>query len=360
MISMKSKLFLQLISLMCIASLTLSLIVPVYATDSVDSLEQSSSNLEDELSGLQNEMKALGTEISSITKQIVKITEEIKETKEELAIAKGEEEVQYDSMKQRIRYMYENGSSNLLEILFSSASMADFLKKAEFVSMITEYDHEQLEELAKTKESIEQKETSLAEKQENLYKLQEDLNKKEASLSDKISSTSSELKKINKQLADAREEARRAEEALKEEIKPIPPKEEPAKPSIKDDTDDNNGNNSDIATSASDIELFAALLECEAGSRNYEAVLAVASVVVNRMNHPRYPDTIRGVIYQSGQFPPAHDGKVDRILKRGVKDLCVQAANDALAGKNNIGDCLSFRSASSGHVGTVIGDNVFF
>ena len=90
------------------------------------------------------------------------------------------------------------------------------------------------------------------------------------------------------------------------------------------------------------------------------ATLAVASVVVNRMKHPNYPDTLRGVIYQAGQFTPAHNGSIDRVLERGVKDACVQVANDALAGKNNVGDCLNFRSASSGHVGTVIGGNVFF
>ena len=89
-------------------------------------------------------------------------------------------------------------------------------------------------------------------------------------------------------------------------------------------------------------------------------MLAVASVVVNRMNHSRYPNTLRGVIYQSGQFPPAHNGLVDKKLARGVKASCLQVAQDALAGKNNVGDCLSFRAASSGHAGTIIGDNVFF
>ena len=108
------------------------------------------------------------------------------------------------------------------------------------------------------------------------------------------------------------------------------------------------------------MELFAALIECEAGSTNYDGMLAVASVVVNRMNSSYYPNTLRGVIYQSGQFPPAHNGLVDAKLKRGVKDSCLQAAKDALAGKNNVGDCLSFRAASSGHAGTIIGDNVFF
>ena len=106
--------------------------------------------------------------------------------------------------------------------------------------------------------------------------------------------------------------------------------------------------------------LLAALIECEAGSSNYEALLAVGAVVVNRMKHANYPDTVYGVIYHPGQFPPATNGKVDKILARGTKDLCETAARDALNGKTNVEDCISFRAAGNGYVGTVIGDNVFF
>ena len=149
------------------------------------------------------------------------------------------------------------------------------------------------------------------------------------------------------------------EEEAKEDVKPVKTnKEETDKDSNKESDSSSDGHS--ISATASDVELLAALLECEAGSSNYEALLAVGSVVVNRMKNRHYPDTVRGVIYQTGQFPPAHDGKVDKVLKRGVKDLCVQAAKDALAGKNNVGDCLSFRASSSGRDGIVIGDNVFF
>ena len=246
-------------------------------------------------------------------------------------------------MKTRIKYMYENGGNNFLEILFSSASLADFLKKADYYASINEYDRTALKKLAETQESIAQQEAQLEKEQASLIALQEDLNQEEA----EIGKASSELKK---QLAQARKEA---ENALKQEVKPITPE---------DDTSNSSDftPNLDYAADASDIELFAALIECEAGSTDYEGMLAVASVVVNRMNHSSYPNTLRGVIYQSGQFPPAHNGKVDKILARGVKDSCVQVANDALAGKNNVGSCLSFRAASSGHAGTIIGDNVFF
>lgn len=337
-------------------------IVPVFATDTIDDLENSASHLENELSGLNDELAQLNVEISSITEQIETVGSEIENVKEELAIAKGEEQTQYEAMKLRIVYMYENGNSNYLEMLFSATSMADFINRADFFATISEYDRTVLAKLVDTQELVMQKEAQLVAKQENLNQLLNELDQKEAAIRSQISSTSDELSAYTAKLEAAREEAKKAQDSLNQEVKPIlPPEPEPEpEPDVPTDTDDDSDLDADISASASDIELFAALIECEAGSTDYEGMLAVASVVVNRMKNRYYPDTLRGVIYQSGQFPPAHDGKVDRVLKRGVKASCLSAAQDALNGKNNVGDCLSFRAASSGHTGIIIGDNVFF
>lgn len=65
------------------------------------------------------------------------------------------------------------------------------------------------------------------------------------------------------------------------------------------------------------------------------------------MNSSRFPDSISGVIYQSGQFPGAHNGKVARVLSNGVKSSCMNAANEALSGANNIGSYLFFNTSSA-------------
>lgn len=364
------------IALVLAISVTITSILPVYATDNVDSLQQSTSNLENELSTLNQELKSIENEISSIRSQISDMSLRIEEAKAELAIVKGEEEAQYTAMRTRMIYMYENGSMNLLHILLESSSMADFLNRAELFSTITEYDRNALKELEQTRASIALREEQLAAEQQTLSSLQSSLKEKANEINSKIAKASSELseqtakleaaleaaRKAEEEAKRAEEEAKRAEEALKQEVKPVAPQKpsKPSTPSSPSDSDSPAQPDVDYTATASDIELFAALIECEAGSRDYEGMLAVASVVVNRMNHRRYPDTLRGVIFQSGQFPPAHDGKVDRVLARGVKASCVQVANDALAGANNVGDCLSFRAASSGHEGIVIGDNVFF
>lgn len=330
-------------------------VFPVQATKTVDELEDKTSELESELSGLNKDLSGLEKELNNLIVQMNKTSKSLTETKKELAIAKGQEEAQYESMKLRIKYMYENGNLSYLDAFFTSSSMGEFLSKVEYISAISEYDRELLKELEVLSEEIANKEAKLEEEQAYLVSLQEELEKKEEALKEKIADTSTDLSTYTAKLKKARKDA---EEATKKPVKPITPDRDQSSSSGNSRPSVSTG--SSVSASASDIELLAALLECEAGSRNYDAVLAVASVVVNRMKSRYYPDTVRGVIYQSGQFPPAHDGKVDRVLSRGVKPICVQAAKDALAGKNNVGNCLSFRAASSGRDGIVIGDNVFF
>ncbi len=112
---------------------------------------------------------------------------------------------------------------------------------------------------------------------------------------------------------------------------------------------------------ATDVELLAALIYCEAGGEPYEAQLAVGACVMNRMKHRHYPDTLRGVIFQKNQFTPAQSGKVARILiAKKTTASCIKAAKAALAGEDNTNGCRSFRLASTGRKGLVIGKIVFF
>lgn len=110
-------------------------------------------------------------------------------------------------------------------------------------------------------------------------------------------------------------------------------------------------------TAAREEELLAALIFCEAGNQPYEGQVAVGAVVMNRVNSGQFPDTITDVIYQSGQFTPAMTGWLDSVLASdGYTDSAMQAASDALAGSNPIGDCLYFSTGGNGYQ---LGDHFF-
>ena len=115
-----------------------------------------------------------------------------------------------------------------------------------------------------------------------------------------------------------------------------------------------------VLTSASELNILAALVQCEAGGESYEGQLAVASVVMNRVRCGAYPNTITDVIYASGQFSPANSTKMSNLsLSGNIKASCLQAAQEAINGNCNIGDALHFRRAGNKD-GIIIGNHVFW
>ena len=104
-----------------------------------------------------------------------------------------------------------------------------------------------------------------------------------------------------------------------------------------------------VEYSDSTLKLLASIIFCEAGNQPYEGQVAVGAVVMNRVRSDAFPDTVREVIYQKGQFTPAGTGWLDRVVaSEGYTDAALQAAKDALAGANPIGDCLYFDQGSQG------------
>ncbi len=110
---------------------------------------------------------------------------------------------------------------------------------------------------------------------------------------------------------------------------------------------------------ASDVAMLAALIQCEAGGESYEGKLAVGSVVMNRVDSSYFPDTVVGVIYQSGQFSPVASGRFAVVLSSGADASCVQTATEVLAGTRTL-NCLYFRRNNGLINGTVIGNHVFY
>ncbi|MFB9329982.1 cell wall hydrolase [Paenibacillus aurantiacus] len=88
-----------------------------------------------------------------------------------------------------------------------------------------------------------------------------------------------------------------------------------------------------------DLTLLAKITMVEAGYESYEGQLAVANVIMNRVNNPAFPDTIKGVIYAGKQFPPAHNGLLDKSKPHAS---AYRAAKDALNGKNVVGKAVYF------------------
>ena len=105
-------------ALLCTFALTLS-VFPVHATDSIETESQTSA-LEKELAGINQDIPDLSNQISDTEMQIEILNSSIDKTQDDLLDAEEKENKQYEDMKTRIKYMYENGNASLPEMLFFS------------------------------------------------------------------------------------------------------------------------------------------------------------------------------------------------------------------------------------------------
>lgn len=193
--------------------------LPADAAD-LDSMESRSSDLKNELDNINGELLEIGDEIAQIQVDIDEINADIEKNQEQLAIARKSEERQYEDMKLRIQYIYENEGESWLGMIFSAQSLADFVNKVDFVQTLNEYDRNMIDELKTLRQNIEIEEERLDEQHQLYAEMEEDLNAKKKELSAKAEETSADLNilgdKIKKLKEEkAAEEARMAAEAAK-------------------------------------------------------------------------------------------------------------------------------------------------
>lgn len=191
--------------------------VTVYAS-STQQLEEKTSALQGQLADMNQELSSLSGQLDETTKAVEAKAGEVDQAHKDLALAVQDEAAQYDSMKERIKFMYEGGNVSLLQILLSSEDMGDFLNKAEYVSNISDYDREMLDAFQAARTEVENRQASLEAQQEELSALKDDLSSQADTLEERISSSSSALDKYSAQLQKAKEaQALAAQKALAEE-----------------------------------------------------------------------------------------------------------------------------------------------
>lgn len=118
------------------------------------------------------------------------------------------------------------------------------------------------------------------------------------------------------------------------------------------------GSGSQVSAGSGELDLLAAIIECEAGGESHTGKVAVGAVIMNRVRSSQFPNSISEVVYQSGQFSPVASGRLSAVLSQGARSDCYQAAQEALNGSNPIGGALYFNSGSG--KGQQIGNQHFY
>lgn len=329
-----------------------------------DELSEKKSALNKELNNFNSQLDDIVAHINDLDEKIFNKEQEIAETEAALLEARSIETNQYESMKKRIQFMYEDSQSLYLEIMFKAKSFSNFITLSNYIDSLANYDKKKFEEYKAIRISIEELEAKLQSEKADLDNLKAEAEVEKANMMDVISSTQSSISKYSNLIDDVEKEllAKEAEleaqrntvEALQKQLEEELRLTALANASYWRDI-------SEVSFDSNDRYMLAVLIYCEAGGEPYEGQLAVGAVVINRILSSVYPDTMTGVIYQDWQFSPVKSGRFGNYLAIGkTTQSCYNAADAAMSGVTNVGNCLHFRTPIPGLNGVQIGNHVFY
>ena len=142
-------------TIMIVFLVSIMVVTPVFAS-SLEDMQADKAQAESEAGSLQEQIKQTLEKIQTLEKDLETKQGEIDQAGEDLEKAASVQTEQYNAMKLRIKYMYEEGEVNFLETLFTATSFSDFINKAEYVQEVHSYDRTKLNEYEDITKKVEQ------------------------------------------------------------------------------------------------------------------------------------------------------------------------------------------------------------
>lgn len=160
--------------------------------------EEYLSELNQQLDDLQNRLQELQDQYDAKQNELVQIQADLED-------AKAKEEEQYEAMKLRIQYMYENSSGNgYMAMLFSSKSISELISRAEYIQKISDFDRDLMQEYEDTVDQVKEKETQVQEEQAAIVELQQQSSDQQEAIQELYAAAYQELRTYSAELDDAK------------------------------------------------------------------------------------------------------------------------------------------------------------
>lgn len=332
--------------------------------DQLEGLKGVSSELKQELGNLNDQLTQIVNNLAELERQIAEKEQQIADTQAALEEAKETENWQYECMVIRARAMYEMREESHINALISEGNFSEVLNAADYYSRIARYDQEKMEEYTDNRKLIEEHEARLQAEHIELENLKVQVEEEKSKVSGLISQTSTSISRYADQISDAEKRALEYEQEIKqkeENIEALKKKLEAELAMSRAVANASWRDISEVSFDENDRYVLANLIYCEAGAEPYDGKVAVGSVVINRVLSSKYPDTVLGVIYQNGQFSPVGSGRLALALEAGRATAdCYRAADEAMSGITNVGNCVYFRTPIEGLEGIQIGGHIFY
>lgn len=179
--------------------------------DDVTDLTNKKNAAESQLSQTQSELAYLLVQMDELEVKMHDKNEEIDQANADLAVAEQNMQNQYDDMKLRIKYMYEDQSTSIAEAFLTAESMSDALNKAEYVQQVYDYDRGKLDEMAATASQIHHLKSTLDADKKELEALGQKMTDKQAVLYAAIADQENTVADLTTQLSEAQAAAAEAQ-----------------------------------------------------------------------------------------------------------------------------------------------------
>lgn len=205
--------------------------------------QQNLNEVNTQITGIQAQRDAVNAELQTMNDQLVEVLtsidileDEIKLKQKEINIAQSDlkkaekvEQKQYESMKKRIQFMYEQGNMVYMQALLGAVNYSDMMNKAEYVEGIYSYDRELLNEFVKTREGIETLKGTLEDEQSQMRTAEYELEGEKKNLEMLVAIKRRSVEDFDAQLEDARKKATAYKVQLQQQTERIRKMEERAR-----------------------------------------------------------------------------------------------------------------------------------
>ena len=183
----------------------------------ISDIEKKQNSLQQEIDSLDSELVALLLDIEVLKDEIAQKEADIDQATADLAVAEETAQKQYESMKKRIRFMYERGDNALIESLLGAGSMADVLNRVEYFNQIYDYDRTMLNEYQDTITQVAELKETLEQEQQDMLALKENQEHQSEELQDMLTKKRATMDDFDTKLAQAEALAAQYKETIQEQ-----------------------------------------------------------------------------------------------------------------------------------------------
>ena len=191
------------------------------AKANISKYQASIENLFDNIQTLDRKLDKLGRRMNRLTTRLAEKRADLKQTRKELAAAKAREKNQYENMKARIKYMYENGDNTYMTALFAAESFSDVMNQKEYVDQIAEYDATMYQRYKDTRRQIQDDEKKLKKEVKEVSALAEQVKSERAVVQEMMNRKTEKMQRYQNHIERNRALVRSYNREIKEEERVI-------------------------------------------------------------------------------------------------------------------------------------------